>query len=60
MANPIHIDYTEDSLKILDNKFSSVTDDRFIYCLQEGKWDMEDIVRFGGRIEIAQQYTAAE
>lgn len=60
MANPIHIDFTEDSLKILDNKFSSVTDDRFIYCLQEGKWDMEDIVRFGGRIEIAHQYTAAE
>lgn len=60
MSNFISIDFSEDTLTALDTKFRKVCDDRFIYCMQEGKWNMDDVIRFKGRIEIALQYASAE
>ena len=60
MAYSTRIEHTEESLRMLDEKFGQVTDDRFMYCLKEGKWDMDDLVRFKGRLELAQQYTSNE
>lgn len=60
MTTFISIDFSEDTLTALDTKFRKVCDDRFIYCMQEGKWNMDDVIRFKGRIEIALQYASAE
>lgn len=60
MSDFISIDFSEDTLTALDTKFRKVCDDRFIYCMQEGKWNMDDVIRFKGRIEIALQYASAE
>ena len=60
MAYSTHFEHTEDSIHMLDEKFGNVVDDRFIYCLKEGKWKLDDIIRFKSRLELAYSYTNME
>lgn len=54
-------DYTEDSIRQLDEKFSKIENDRFLYCIQEQqKWDIEKVNNFMAQIRTSHTYTLKE
>lgn len=55
-----YIEPSEESLRMLDEKFTPVADDRFFYSLQQKKWSIEDIRNFNNRLLISFDYTNKE
>lgn len=61
MAYSTPYDYNTDTIYTLDEKFREVTDDRFLYCIQEQqKWNIEKANLFKARLHTSQQYTLME
>ena len=60
MANSLYFEPNEETLKILDEKFKPVADDRFLYCIQQKKWTIENIHNFNAKIKISYDYTSKE
>jgi hypothetical protein len=60
MGYPLHIEPSEETLRMLDEKFTPVAEDRFIYCLQQKKWTIEEVHTFNARLQISFDYTMKE
>ena len=60
MGYPLKIEPSEETLRMLDEKFVPVAEDRFIYCLQQKKWTIEEIHTFNARLQISYEYTLKE
>ena len=55
-----HIDANEETLRMLDEKFTPVQDDRFLYSLQQKKRDLEGLLTFNKRLVLSYDYTQKE
>lgn len=54
-------DYNEESVMKLDEKFGEVSEDRFLYCIQQQhRWDLEKVNNFIARLRTSHQYTLKE
>lgn len=54
-------DYNEDSIRQLDEKFSEIEHDRFLYCIQEQqKWDIEKVNNFIAQLRTSHLYALKE
>ena len=54
-------DFNEESVMMLDEKFREVSDDRFLFCIQEQRhWDLEKVNLFIGRLHTCHTYTLKE
>jgi hypothetical protein len=54
-------DYNDDSIRKLDEKFSKIEVDRFLYCIQvQQKWDIEKANNFAAQISTSHTYTLKE
>ncbi len=60
MGYPLYIEASEETLRMLDEKFKPVTEERFLYCLQQKRWTIEDIHKFNARLQISYDYTFKE
>lgn len=61
MAYSTPYDYNEDSIKQLDEKFSEIEHDRFLYCIQEQqKWDIEKVNNFIAQLRTSHTFTLKE
>ena len=60
MGYPLYIEASEETLRMLDEKFKPVTEERFLYCLQQTRWTIEDIHKFNARLQISYDYTFKE
>lgn len=60
MSYPLYIEASEETLRTLDEKFKPVTEERFLYCLQQKRWTIEDIHKFNARLLISYDYTLKE
>lgn len=60
MAHSFYIEPNEESLRILDEKFKPVVDDRFLYNVHQKKWSFDDIHNFNAKIKISYDYTSKE
>lgn len=60
MGYPLYIEPSEESLRMLDKKFVSVAEDRFIYSLQQKKWTIEEVHNFNAQLQISYDYTQKE
>lgn len=60
MGYPLHIEPSEETLRMLDEKFVQVAEDRFIYSLQQKKWTIEEVRTFNARLQISYDYTLRE
>ena len=55
-----YIDASEETLRMLDEKFTPVQDDRFLYSLQQKKRDLEGLLTFNARLQLSYDYTLQE
>ena len=55
-----YIDASEETLRMLDEKFTPVQDDRFLYSLQQKKRDLEGLLTFNKRLVLSYDYTQKE
>ena len=61
MAYSTPYDYNEDSIRRLDEKFSEIEHDRFLYCIQEQqKWDIEKVNNFIAQLRTSHLYALKE
>ncbi len=61
MAYSTPYDYNEESIKQLDEKFSEIDNDRFLYCIQEQqKWDIEKVNKIIAQLRTCHIYTMKE
>ena len=60
LSYPLYIEASEETLRMLDEKFKLVAEDRFLYCLQQKRWTIEDIHKFNARLQISSDYTQKE
>ena len=61
MAYSTPYDYNEDSIRQLDEKFSEIEHDRFLYCIQEQqKWDIEKVNNFIAQLRTSHLYALKE
>lgn len=60
MFFPSDFETNEESLKVLEEKFTPVAEDRFLYSLQSKKWSIEDIHRFNSSLGICLDYVRQE
>jgi hypothetical protein len=61
MAYSTPYDYTEDSVRQLDEKFSEIEHDRFLYCIQDQqKWDIEKVNHFIAQLRTSHTFTLKE
>ena len=61
MAYSTPYDYNEDSIRQLDEKFSEIEHDRFLYCIQEQqKWDIEKVNHFIAQLRTSHLYALKE
>ena len=61
MAYSKPYDYNEDSIRRLDEKFSEIEHDRFLYCIQEQqKWDIEKVNNFIAQLRTSHLYALKE
>lgn len=61
MAYSTPYDYNEDSIKKLDEKFSEIENDRFLYCIQDQQqWDIEKVYKFIGQLRTSHLYALKE
>ena len=59
MNYPLYIEASEETLRMLDEKFKPVAEDRFIYSLQQKHWTIEDCRNFNVR-ELLGKTTIAD
>lgn len=60
MGYPLYIEASEETLRMLDEKFKPVAEDRFLYSLQQKRWTIEDIHKFNASLQISYDYTLKE
>lgn len=60
MGYPLYIEASEKTLRMLDEKFKPVAEDRFLYSLQQKRWTIEDVHNFNARLQISYDYTLKE
>lgn len=60
MPNPFLIVPNEDTLRKMDEMFTPVCDDRFIYGFQQKEWSFEGVNNFIAKLHISYGYTNAE
>ncbi len=60
MSYPLYIEASEETLRMLNEKFKPVTEERFLYSLQQKRWTIEDIHNFNSRLLISYTYTQKE
>ena len=61
MAYSTPYDYNEDSIRQLDEKFSEIEHNRFLYCIQEQqKWDIEKVNNFIAQLRTSHLYARAQ
>lgn len=60
MAYSTYLEASEESLRLLDEKFMPVAEDRFLYSLQQRKWSPEGLRTFNARLLISCDYTRKE
>lgn len=60
MKLPLYTEASEETLRKLDEKFKPVSEDRFIYSLQQKHWDIEGVHTFNARLQISFDYTLKE
>jgi len=60
MAQPFYIEASDETLRVLGEKFKPVEDDRFLYCLQNRKWTVEDVHKFNAHLRIGIDYASME
>ena len=60
MAYSTYLEASEESLRLLDEKFMPVAEDRFLYSLQQRKWSLEGLRTFNARLLISYDYTRKE
>ena len=60
MRYPLYIEASEETLRMLDEKFKPVAEDRFLYSLQQKRWTIEDVHTFNARLQISYDYTLKE
>ena len=60
MGYPLYIEASEKTLRMLDEKFKPVAEDRFLYSLQQKNWTIEEIHNFNARLLISYEYTSKE
>ena len=54
-------DYSEDSIRQLDEKFREIENDRFLYCIQDQqKWDIEKVNKFIAQLRTSHMYALKE
>ena len=54
-------DYSEDSIRQLDEKFREIENDRFLYCIQDQrKWDIEKVNHFIAQLRTSHMYALKE
>ena len=54
-------DYSEDSIRQLDEKFREIENDRFLYCIQDQrKWDIEKVNHFIAQLRTSHLYALKE
>ena len=61
MAYSTPYDYNEESVRQLDEKFSEIEHDRFLYCIQDQqKWDIEKVNNFIAQLRTSHTFTLKE
>ena len=61
MAYSTPYDYNEESIEQLDEKFSEIDHDRFLYCIQDQqKWDIEKVNRIIAQLRTCHIYAIKE
>ena len=61
MAYSTPYDYSEESIKQLDEKFNEIGHDRFLYCIQDQqKWDIEKVNHFIAQLRTSHTFTLKE
>jgi hypothetical protein len=61
MAYSTPYDYNEESIRKLDEKFSEIENDRFLYCIQDQqKWDIEKVNHFIAQLRTSHTFTLKE
>ena len=60
MGYPLYIEASEETLRMLDEKFKPVAEDRFLYSLQQKRWTIEEVHTFNARLQISYEYTSKE
>ena len=61
MAYSTPYDYNEESIRKLDEKFSEIENDRFLYCIQDQqKWDIEKVNNFIAQLRTSHTFTLKE
>ena len=60
MGYPLYIEANEETLRMLDEKFKPVAEDRFLYSLQQKRWTIEEVHTFNARLQISYEYTSKE
>ena len=60
MGYPLYIEASEETLRMLDEKFKPVAEDRFLYSLQQKRRTIEDIHKFNASLQISYDYTLKE
>lgn len=54
-------DYSEESIRQLDEKFREIENDRFLYCIQDQqKWDIEKVNHFIAQLRTSHVYALKE
>lgn len=54
-------DYSEESIRQLDEKFREIENDRFLYCIQDQqKWDIEKVNKFIAQLRTSHLYALKE
>ena len=61
MAYSTPYDYNEESIEQLDEKFSEIDHDRFLYCIQDQqKWDIEKVNKIIAQLRTCHIYAMKE
>jgi len=61
MAYSTPYDYNNESVRQLDEKFSEIERDRFLYCIQDQqKWDIEKVNHFIAQLRTSHTFTLKE
>ena len=60
MRYPLYKEASEETLRMLDEKFKPVSEDRFLYSLQQKRWTIEEVHTFNARLQISYDYTSKE
>ena len=60
MSYSYNIEVSEESLRMLGEKFTPVEEQRYLYCFQENTWTIEDVRNFNAKVMISYDYVYKE